>query len=134
MAKDINYNRLINCARWRALRTAYLAEHPWCERCAREGMTVAANCVHHISPVEEAHDLQEMTDRAYRWSNLMALCAQCHSDIHKGERSHSRQARAKRKADRLERWKAAHTDRAESRGWFKSEGVGSPKSTNTSRN
>jgi 5-methylcytosine-specific restriction protein A len=66
-------NRVVyNSARWRRVRTAYLAEHPFCERCAREDRIEAANLVHHLQPIEDGG---EPFDEA----NLEALCGPaCH--------------------------------------------------------
>ena len=50
------YNRLINSARWRAIRAQQLAEHPFCELCAKKGVyyQTGATEVHHIVPVDSA--------------------------------------------------------------------------------
>ena len=55
-------------AAWRALRAAYLAAHPRCERCP-----AAATDVDHIQPVRYRPDLR------LEWSNLRSLCHRCHS-------------------------------------------------------
>jgi 5-methylcytosine-specific restriction protein A len=53
--------------RWRRLRDAYIAEHPTCERCG-----APAEHVHH-------RDHARPGDTTfYEWSNLEALCADCH--------------------------------------------------------
>jgi 5-methylcytosine-specific restriction protein A len=58
---------------WPAIRRRFLAGHPLCEMCLREGMYTEAREVHHILPLADggSHDT----------SNLMALCKPCHSRI-----------------------------------------------------
>jgi 5-methylcytosine-specific restriction protein A len=58
--------------RWRRMRQAYLAEHPWCEECLSEGRYVAATDVHH----KERH---EGDASKFYGSDLQALCHACHS-------------------------------------------------------
>ena len=36
--------------RWRKARAAFLAEHPLCDYCEREGRITAANVVDHVQP------------------------------------------------------------------------------------
>ena len=59
--------------RWRKIRANHLADHPLCEVCLREGLTIPAEEVHHILPLRKGgtHDP----------SNLMSLCISCHSRI-----------------------------------------------------
>lgn len=56
--------------RWRRVREAYLAEHPFCE-CGCGGI---AEEVHHIVPIADGGD-------RFASANLMALTKQCHSRI-----------------------------------------------------
>ena len=86
MSKDATYRRLIQAKEWRTLRNAYLAEHPQCEECLAQGRYVAANCVHHITPVESAKDEQTARALCYSVSNLRALCLAHHSGIHRADR------------------------------------------------
>lgn len=108
MSKDTTYRRLIQAKEWRVLRNAYLTEHPQCEECLSQGRHVAANCVHHITPVESARTEDDARVLCYSWANLRALCIACHSDIHKAERSHSKEAHQQRVQDAFDRWKATH--------------------------
>ena len=73
MSKDANYRKLIGSPRWRALRNAYLSEHPQCEECLSRGLYRAANCVHHIIPCETARSVKEMELLMFSASNLRAL-------------------------------------------------------------
>jgi 5-methylcytosine-specific restriction protein A len=65
--------RFYNLRAWRNLRRAYLAAHPLCARCAREGRVTAAAEVHHIEPIAVR------PERRLDWSNLEGLCKTHHS-------------------------------------------------------
>ena len=57
---------------WKKMRSVYLAGHPWCADCLREGKYVPAIDVHHVQ--------RHMGDRAtFNSSPLEALCHSCHS-------------------------------------------------------
>ena len=77
------YNRLINRQRWRNIRNAYLNQHPLCERCKANGIVTIAECVHHITPVEDGRSVEEMELLAYNINNLQSLCIPCHTAVHK---------------------------------------------------
>lgn len=98
-----DYNRLINCTKWRNIRRSYLGEHPLCESCLKDGRYVAATCVHHIVPVEDARDKIEMAALAYNPTNLMALCLDCHLAIHKEMGQKTAKKLLERKEQRAER-------------------------------
>ncbi|MGN1239276.1 MAG: HNH endonuclease signature motif containing protein [Paludibacteraceae bacterium] len=108
MSKDQTYRQLIASPRWRALRNAYLTAHPQCEACKAQGVYRAANCVHHLTPVETAPTREQAERLCYQESNLQALCIPCHAAIHKAQRSHSREVHRQREQERHERWKAEH--------------------------
>ena len=59
---------------WKRIRDRYAREHPYCERCFKEGRMTPMEEVHHILPVSRGgtHDSQ----------NLMSLCRSCHNKIH----------------------------------------------------
>ena len=100
------YKRLIGSADWRRVRAQQLAEHPFCELCAKKGVyyQTGATEVHHIMPVDSARTEEEAERLAYGTSNLMSLCHKCHSDLHKAENSHSKEAHQRRAEDELARW------------------------------
>ena len=104
MAHSKLYVKLMNSREWRELRTQVIREHPLCQRCEQEGRVTASRCVHHVQPVESGRTEAEMRDLCFRRSNCVALCYQCHADIHKAERSHSRQVIAERTCQRLSTW------------------------------
>ena len=58
---------------WKRIRDRYIAAHPLCEQCSRDGRLTPAQEVHHIKPLANGgtHDV----------GNLMALCTACHSGI-----------------------------------------------------
>lgn len=67
-----------NSRRWRTVRAWYITQHPFCEDPFSKhagGVPVLAMDVHHITPLIVAPDL------AYKESNLMALCRECHALI-----------------------------------------------------
>jgi len=59
--------------RWQKAREGYLAKHPLCVECEREGKVVVATDLDHIIP--------HRGDQVLFWreSNWMALCKPCHS-------------------------------------------------------
>ena len=57
---------------WRAVRAAYLREHPTCVRCARRGRVVAAVVVDHVVPLKDG-------GARFDWANLQGLCIACHN-------------------------------------------------------
>ena len=58
---------------WPRIRALFLAVHPLCTVCQREGRVMAAEEVHHILPLSQGGTHAE--------DNLMALCKECHSRI-----------------------------------------------------
>jgi 5-methylcytosine-specific restriction enzyme A len=58
---------------WRKIRKRFLNEHPLCEICQREGKLTPAEQVHHRKPLADGGTNDT--------SNLMSLCAACHSTI-----------------------------------------------------
>lgn len=67
-ACSLGYDR-----RWRKARKAYLAEHPLCAECARQGRDELASVVDHVQP--------HRGDSSLFWdqSNWQPLCRSCHS-------------------------------------------------------
>ena len=58
---------------WKKIRSRFIAEHPLCELCQRQGRITCANEVHHILPLSRGG--------THRQDNLMSLCTSCHSSI-----------------------------------------------------
>lgn len=60
---------------WRKIRTRYVALHPLCEMCEKEGR---------LTPVEAVHHKIELSVGGTNdFSNLMSVCKSCHSKIHR---------------------------------------------------
>lgn len=72
-------------ARWRHVRNSYFMEHPLCERCLAEGRTKETEEIHHVIPLKTCNgDLNYLLQLAFDYdNNLMAVCCQCHEDIHR---------------------------------------------------
>lgn len=100
------YIKLMNSARWRTLRMRKLAANPLCEHHLEQGKYVAASVVHHIIEVESGRTEQECRTLCFSWSNLQSLCRECHAEIHRTARSHSKDVHQQREQERLDRWKA----------------------------
>lgn len=76
---DKNYNKncrpyayLYNSSRWKKLRIQFLANHPLCEECKRNGVITASEVVDHTIPHRGKKELFWDED------NLQALCKECH--------------------------------------------------------
>ena len=104
MAHGKLYNKLINCKRWRELRTRKLYANPLCELHKKNGKIVAASVVHHIIEVESGVTEDDCIRLAYSWNNLQSLCKDCHSQIHQERKSHSKQVHTEREKSRLQQW------------------------------
>lgn len=58
---------------WKRIRDRYIAAHPLCEQCEKDGRLTPAEEVHHIKPLSQGGTND--------YANLMALCTSCHSWI-----------------------------------------------------
>lgn len=58
---------------WKRIRDLYIAAHPLCEQCQKQSKTTPATEIHHIKPISRGGSND--------FSNLMALCTPCHSEI-----------------------------------------------------
>lgn len=69
---------------WQRIRERYVASHPLCEACRKNGVLTPTEEVHHILPLSHGGTHDE--------HNLMALCKACHSAISAkdGDRWHRR--------------------------------------------
>lgn len=59
--------------RWKKLRDRFIAQHPYCEECFKQGKIVMATDIDHIVPHKGDRSL------LYDERNLQALCHKCHS-------------------------------------------------------
>ena len=75
-----------NTTEWRKLREAYLKQHPVCEECLNKGKVTPATSVHHIqSPFKNGECNKNLF---LDYNNLMAVCHECHAEIHNKEQGH----------------------------------------------
>ena len=95
---------IYNSREWQELRIAKLRSQPLCERCLSQGRYVSAHPVHHIIPIETAHNMADMKRLAFDFNNLQSLCDKCHDDIHNEAGYHTREAVRQRADDRQKRW------------------------------
>ena len=58
---------------WKRVRDRFITAHPLCEKCLGKNKTTASTEVHHIKPLSQGGTND--------YSNLMALCTSCHSEI-----------------------------------------------------
>lgn len=62
---------------WKPIRARYVALHPLCEMCLKEGRLTPVEEVHHKKPVSQGGTND--------FENLMSLCKSCHTKIHCNE-------------------------------------------------
>lgn len=74
---------IYNTNKWKQLREWYIMNNPLCEKCQEKGIIKSAEEIHHITPISKGKDKLEMMDFAYNPNNLIALCKECHHNIHK---------------------------------------------------
>ncbi len=91
MAKDANYIKLINTARWKRVRLKKLQAQPLCECCQDKNKITPATEVHHVTPVETVTTIEQMKTLMFEYSNLMSVCHECHKNIHAEMFSHSKE-------------------------------------------
>ena len=74
---------LYSMKQWKELSKWYRQLHPMCEKCAARGITRACDHVHHIlSPFEPNLPPELKYERLLDVGNLMALCSDCHNEVH----------------------------------------------------
>ena len=85
MNRDPAIERFYTSHAWRKCRDAFLKDRGGlCELCAKKGLIVPANHVHHMTPIRpETVDDPRIT---LNWGNLMALCEDCHQEQHQKRR------------------------------------------------
>lgn len=105
MSRNPIYIKLINSARWKALRADKLRANPICECCEANGLSTPATEVHHETEVESVPTERAMTLLMFDYYNLKSVCHPCHSEIHRIAFSHSKesvQANNRRATERFE--------------------------------
>lgn len=96
MSNHLYYRKLMNSAKWRKLRTLKLSDKPLCEVCSEADKVTIATEVHHIQPIENGVNKDDMKRLAYDYRNLMSVCSPCHVQMHVELRSKSKVATRKR--------------------------------------
>ena len=75
-----------NTTEWRKLRESYIKQHPICEECLNKGKVTPATSVHHKqSPFKNGTANKQLF---LDYNNLMAICHECHAEIHNREQGH----------------------------------------------
>ena len=59
---------------WKQIRAAFLSANPLCVVCVRNGRLTPATLAHHKVKLSDGGTND--------WSNLQALCSECHSRLH----------------------------------------------------
>jgi len=111
MAHSKLYVQIMNSREWHAMRSLVIQEQPICQVCKARGIYTPSRCVHHIVPVESAKSDREAWAIALQRENCQALCYECHAEMHKAERSHSRAGHQQRASDRLAAWVERHKNK-----------------------
>ena len=75
-------HKFYNTTIWINLRSRWLREHPFCQRCEEEGRTTLATDVHHIKNFLSGSDDDEKWRLFTDEDNLMSLCDSCHHIEH----------------------------------------------------
>ena len=104
MAKDANYIKQINTARWKRLRLKKLQAQPLCECCKGKDKITPATEVHHVTPVESVTTIEQMEILMFDYNNLMSVCSVCHNEIHAEMFSHTKDNIKKAKEKRTQRF------------------------------
>ena len=91
--KPINYNRekrqkIYQSVRWKKLRQVKLMANPLCEICLQRNKIVPAVDVHHINSFIN-YSGKQMKYMAYDFNNLLSLCKECHSWLHRNGTTHN---------------------------------------------
>lgn len=108
MSQKEDKQRIYNSKEWRMVRNAKREHDPLCELCLERGKWVPTQAIHHIIPIETATDFRQMKELAFRYSNLMSVCFECHAKIHKELKSQTREGHQKASQAAVDRWLAIH--------------------------
>lgn len=75
-----------NNTAWRKMRDTYMKEHPICEECLKKGKVTPAEDIHHRKSPFRGGEVNYGLLLDY--DNLMALCKDCHGEIHAKQQGH----------------------------------------------
>lgn len=73
--------------KWKQLRHSKLLSNPLCELCLMQGKITPAVDVHHSDSFAN-YQGQKRLEVAYDYDNLVSLCKQCHSWVHRNGTTH----------------------------------------------
>ena len=73
---------LYNTKQWKKLRNWYIMQHPCCEIHLKHGIVKPAQAIHHAIPFMLGATEDEQKKLFYSVDNLMALCNNCHKQVH----------------------------------------------------
>lgn len=80
MAKSENYNKIIHSSKWQKLSRELKQRYPLCQVCGER----LSQAVHHIDNLERYnYNPDLMMEKAFDLNNLLCVCNQCHSKLHK---------------------------------------------------
>ena len=82
LKRSADYKKLIQSRRWVLLRNEKLSKNAICENCLTNGLITPAKEVHHITPIDTGINKEHKKQLAYNYSNLQALCKNCHVQAH----------------------------------------------------
>lgn len=68
--------------RWKKLSAFYRYQHPLCEDCLDNDKVKPAEDIHHLISFMSTDDPNQREFLAYSFSNLKALCKECHQLRH----------------------------------------------------
>lgn len=80
--------KIYNSSRWKKLRESKLMQQPLCEICLARGIVNPAIDVHHKDSFLNYEGNLRLY-KAYDFSNLLSVCKECHSFLHKQGTTHS---------------------------------------------
>ena len=71
---------------WRKLRDTYMHKHPLCEECLKQGKVTPAEDIHHKKSPFKGGEINY--NLLLDPENLMALCKDCHGNLHASQQGH----------------------------------------------
>lgn len=80
--------KIYQSKRWKELRLAKLRDQPLCEICLSKGKVTPAIDIHHKDSFLNYEGLQRV-NKAYDYDNLLSVCKECHSWLHRNGTTHS---------------------------------------------
>ena len=79
---NLDHIAVYNTSTWKNLRKNYLKENTLCVKCLKQNKITLANDIHHIIYLSTETTLAGKKRIGFEINNLMALCKECHKNIH----------------------------------------------------